>query len=296
MSAATAPDHLLAHVRHDLAQVAARAEHAVAHPLQRRRVAGRDRAADHQHHVAGVQLVQPAAQPRAVVHVGAGEDRETDRLRVLLDDRADDLVHRLVAARVDDLHARVLQRLGDHLGAAVVAVQPGLGHDDADGGDDAGHGTRPSRSSSAISAGSRSAGSPNPPPPASWNDTTSPYARSTDALPPIACSSGVPGLTTVRPSRPGSPSRTPNGRNRWRSDRLVNRMSSPRMRTSRRTPSPPRKRPRPAEPGISSNRSTITGVAASTASTGMLAELYGELIASQPSRAARPPVPPWISS
>ena len=39
---------------------------------------------------------------------------------------------RLVQPGVDDLHARVAQRAGDDLRAAVVAVEPGLGDDDAD--------------------------------------------------------------------------------------------------------------------------------------------------------------------
>jgi hypothetical protein len=64
--------------------------------------------------------------------VRAGEDREPDRVGVLLEDRFDYLLGRLVEARVDDLHARVPQRAGDDLGAAVVAVQPGLRDDDAD--------------------------------------------------------------------------------------------------------------------------------------------------------------------
>ena len=56
-----------------------------------------------------------------------------DGVGVLLDGRLDDLLGRLVQAGVDDLHAGVAQGPGDDLGAAVVAVQPGLGHDDAQG-------------------------------------------------------------------------------------------------------------------------------------------------------------------
>ena len=40
---------------------------------------------------------------------------------------------RLVQPGVDDLHARVAQGAGDDLGAAVVPVEPGLGHHDAAG-------------------------------------------------------------------------------------------------------------------------------------------------------------------
>ena len=65
-------------------------------------------------------------------HVGAGEDRQADRVGVLLDDGLDDLLGRLVQPGVDDLHARVAQRPGDDLRAAVVPVEAGLGDDDAD--------------------------------------------------------------------------------------------------------------------------------------------------------------------
>ena len=40
---------------------------------------------------------------------------------------------RLAQARVDGLHASVGQRAADDLGADVVAVEPGLGDQDADG-------------------------------------------------------------------------------------------------------------------------------------------------------------------
>ena len=44
-------------------------------------------------------------------------------------DRLDDLLGGLVEPGVDDLEPGVAQRPGDHLGAAVVPVEPGLGHD-----------------------------------------------------------------------------------------------------------------------------------------------------------------------
>ena len=56
-----------------------------------------------------------------------------DGVGVLLDHRGDDLLGRLVEAGVDHLHARVAQRPGDDLGAAVVAIEAGLGDDDTDG-------------------------------------------------------------------------------------------------------------------------------------------------------------------
>ena len=59
--------------------------------------------------------------------MSAGEDRQTDGPHVLLHGRGDDLLRRLAKAGVDHLEARVAQRSRDHLGATVVAVQPGLG-------------------------------------------------------------------------------------------------------------------------------------------------------------------------
>ena len=59
--------------------------------------------------------------------MGAGEHGEPDQVGVLLDRGLDDLLGRLVQAGVDHLVAGVAQRPGDDLGAAVVAVQAGLG-------------------------------------------------------------------------------------------------------------------------------------------------------------------------
>ena len=64
--------------------------------------------------------------------MGAGEDREADRVGVLLEHRLHDLLGRLVQAGVDDLHAGVTQRAGDDLRPPVVSVEAGLGHDHAD--------------------------------------------------------------------------------------------------------------------------------------------------------------------
>ena len=61
-----------------------------------------------------------------------GEDREADRVGVLLDGGLGDLLGRLVQARVDHLHAGVAQRASDDLRPAVVAVQAGLGDDNPD--------------------------------------------------------------------------------------------------------------------------------------------------------------------
>jgi hypothetical protein len=64
--------------------------------------------------------------------VSAGEDREPDGVRVLLDRGLGDLLGGLVQARVDHLHAGIAQCAGDDLRSAVVAVQSGLGDDDPD--------------------------------------------------------------------------------------------------------------------------------------------------------------------
>ena len=100
--------------------------------LQLGDVVGRDRPPDGHHDVLGALLAEQLDDPRHQRHVGAGEDREADRVGVLLDHGLGDLLGRLVQAGVDHLHAGVAQGAGDDLGAAIVAVEAGLGHDDAD--------------------------------------------------------------------------------------------------------------------------------------------------------------------
>ena len=101
-------------------------------PLQLVRVVVRDRAADDDEHVLGAVLAQQLEDARHERHVRAGEDRDADRVRVLLDRRLDDLLRRLVEAGVDDLHAGVAQRARDDLRAAVVPVEARLRDDDSD--------------------------------------------------------------------------------------------------------------------------------------------------------------------
>ena len=91
-------------------------------------------------------------------HVRAGQDREADGVGVLLQHGLDDLLRRLVQAGVDDLHAGVAQRAGDDLRAAVVAVEAGLGHDDADLPGRSGHGPDNTRTSSLLPRGCRADG------------------------------------------------------------------------------------------------------------------------------------------
>jgi hypothetical protein len=76
-------------------------------------------------------VARRAGRLGVVVDVVVREDRDADRLGVLLDDGGHDLLGRLVQAGVDHLHAGVPQGAGDDLGAAIVTVQPGLGDHDA---------------------------------------------------------------------------------------------------------------------------------------------------------------------
>ena len=100
--------------------------------LQLGDVVGGDRAADGDDHVVDALIGQHRDDLRHQRHVGAGEDREADRVGVLLDHGGDDLLGRLVQAGVDDLHPGVAKRAGDDLRATVVSVEPRLGDDDAD--------------------------------------------------------------------------------------------------------------------------------------------------------------------
>ena len=77
--------------------------------------------------------------PREQRQVGARQQRQPDGVGVLLQHRLGDLLGRLVQAGVDDLEPGVAQRPRDRSCAPVVAVETGLGHDDAVGPV---HGTR----------------------------------------------------------------------------------------------------------------------------------------------------------
>ena len=91
-----------------------------------------DRPADHDDDVLDAVLAQELEDARHERHVRAGEDRDADGVRVLLDRGLDDLLGRLVEAGVDDLHAGVAERAGDDLGAAIVPVEARLRDDDSD--------------------------------------------------------------------------------------------------------------------------------------------------------------------
>ena len=92
----------------------------------------RDRAADDHEHVVGALVAQQLEDARHERHVRAREDRDADRVGVLLHDGLDDLLRRLVQARVDDLHAGIAKRPGDDLGSAIVAIESRLRNDHAD--------------------------------------------------------------------------------------------------------------------------------------------------------------------
>ena len=80
-----------------------------AEPLELVGVLRRNRAADDDEDVTRVVLAETLYDPRHQRHVRARENRDPDRVRVLLDRGLDDLLRRLVEARVDDLHAGVAQ-------------------------------------------------------------------------------------------------------------------------------------------------------------------------------------------
>src|SRR5213593_4286582 len=86
-------------------------------------------------HDDGDRLAHPFG-PELLAHrardleVRAGEDREAEHGRILLDRRLDDLRHRPADTAVDHLEAGLAGRDRDHLRAVRVAVEPGLADDD----------------------------------------------------------------------------------------------------------------------------------------------------------------------
>src|SRR5262249_24063953 len=99
---------------------------------QPRNVDIRDDPAHHHEHVVEPFLFEELHHTRADVHVGPGQNREPDRISVLLQRRRDNLLGRLTKAGVDDFPARVAQRACDHLGATVMAIESRLRDNDAD--------------------------------------------------------------------------------------------------------------------------------------------------------------------
>src|SRR3972149_68756 len=102
------------------------------HLPELRGVVARHGAADHDDDVVHPLRAEKVHDALAQQEVGAGQDAETDDLRIFLEGPAPDRLRRLPDAGVDHLHSGIPQRARDHLGAAVVAVEPWLGDDDAD--------------------------------------------------------------------------------------------------------------------------------------------------------------------
>src|ERR1035438_8980981 len=82
---------------------------------------------DQQQHVLSTFRLEEVDDPRDEYQVGPGEQRETEGVRVFLDDGLDNLLGRLVQTRVDDLETGVAKGASDDLGASVVPIQTGLG-------------------------------------------------------------------------------------------------------------------------------------------------------------------------
>src|SRR5687767_1486383 len=119
---------------HDLAERRAHREDARhAERQERLDVARRDGAAHDHAHVAGTAGTETVEHTARERQVRAREDRETDHVDVFLDGLGHDLVRRSLEPRVDDFHAGVAQGMDDHLRAAVVAVEPGLGDENLHG-------------------------------------------------------------------------------------------------------------------------------------------------------------------
>jgi hypothetical protein len=92
-----------------------------------------DGAAEDEEDVFGILFAEESGDAWDDDVVGSGEDGEADAVDVLLDGGGDDHLGGLTEAGVDDLHASVAKGAGDDLCAAVVAVEAGLGDEDADG-------------------------------------------------------------------------------------------------------------------------------------------------------------------
>ena len=96
--------------------------------LQDRDVGVGDDAAHQDQDVAAALVREAVDDPGDEGEMGARQQREPHGVGVLLDDRLDHLLGGLVEPGVDDLEAGVPEGPGDDLGAAVVPVEPGLGH------------------------------------------------------------------------------------------------------------------------------------------------------------------------
>src|SRR6185436_2888803 len=101
------------------------------HLVQLRDVHVRNDAADDDEHVLETLLAEQLHHARTDVHVRPRQDREADGVRILLERGGDDLFGSLAQPGINHFHAGIAQGAGNHLRATVVAVEPGLGNDDA---------------------------------------------------------------------------------------------------------------------------------------------------------------------
>jgi hypothetical protein len=90
-----------------------------------------DDATEKNHHVVHALVVEKGHQLRAKSIVGAAENRKADDVNVFLDGGGSDHLWCLAQAGINDFHSGVTQGAGDYFGAAVVAVEAGLGDEDA---------------------------------------------------------------------------------------------------------------------------------------------------------------------
>ena len=93
----------------------------------------RDGSPDHDGDVRGVGRAQRLDGPGGQRQVGTGQNAQAHDRHVLLHRDRGDVFDALPDARVDHLETGVAQGAGDDLRPAVVAVEAGLGYQDADG-------------------------------------------------------------------------------------------------------------------------------------------------------------------
>jgi len=91
-----------------------------------------DDAADENGNVVHALFLKKFHELRAECIVGARENGEANDVHVFLDGSGGDHLRGLAQPGVDDLHAGITQSASDHLGAAVVTIEPGLGNQYAD--------------------------------------------------------------------------------------------------------------------------------------------------------------------
>jgi len=82
-------------------------------------------------HILAALVLQQINDSRHEHQVCAREQRESECVSILLDDRLDDLFGRLVKSRVDDLKAGVAQGARNDFGAPIMAIETGLRDDDS---------------------------------------------------------------------------------------------------------------------------------------------------------------------